>query len=161
MRNLDLYIGAEGSSLTWQLFQKPLAKHLYVPAISSHPRRIFQGVVEGLVHRCVAKCKHFCDARRHIDFYARKCRDRGYSSEVVRAAVAKQLRKHRKEQLEIFHVRLIRPKAVSFYCKYSGDSNSTFIRSLLRIFPDSCRPRLTIGVQKNVFRLLHRHNWPR
>ena len=158
---LDLSLGIDGRKLTWQLYNKPLAKYLYVPANSAHPRRIFQGIVEGLVHRCLRKCKHQRDALKYISLYVRRCQDRGYNPELIRAAVERQMRKHRKQSLGFACARPPRAKHASFYVKYTSDLNSNALRRVLGIFPSSRRPRLAMGVQRNLFRLLHVYNWPR
>ena len=80
---MDLTITIEDNKLSTNLFQKPLALHLFIPPHSCHPKKCFKGLVTGMTLRIHRLCSH----QRDIDHWTKQfythLLDRGYHREVI------------------------------------------------------------------------------
>ena len=65
---MDLTIKIEDNKLSTNLFQKPLALHLFIPPHSCHPKKCFNGLVTGITLRIHRLCSH----QRDIDYWTKQ-----------------------------------------------------------------------------------------
>ena len=88
---LDLSLAFEGDEPSWQLYQKPMSKHLYLKPTSAHPTSVFKGIVLGGVKRILRRCKHSKDAVSWIRKFEHDLVDRGYRPQFITCLVRNAL----------------------------------------------------------------------
>ena len=77
---MDMTIKIVGSKIETDLFEKPLALHLYIPTHSCHPPGVIIGIVMGNVLRIFQLCSRQVDIENHLCKFFARLLDRGYQS---------------------------------------------------------------------------------
>ena len=77
---MDMTIKIVGSKIETDLFEKPLALHLYIPPHSCHPPGVIIGIVMGNVLRIFQLCSREADIENHLCKFFARLLDRGYQS---------------------------------------------------------------------------------
>jgi len=166
---MDLTITLEDGTFLTNLYEKPLALHLYIPPHSCHPPGCFSGLVTGMVLRIY----RLCSLGHHIkgwlkEFYGHLL-DRGYPHAIIKPLFVKAVRRA-VEYISSSEEYILQRKALSqkannklfLHLKYTpGDPDSKTIQKLWRdlvlLPPD--KPHLTflrnsLGERLTVSRLV-------
>ena len=80
---MDLTIKIEGKKLSTNLYQKPLALHLFVPPHSCQPLKCFNGLVTDMTLRIHRLCSHQKDIDHWLKKFYKHLLDRGYHNERI------------------------------------------------------------------------------
>ena len=88
---LDITITIENNTITTNLYEKTLNKHLYLPARSAHPLGVLHGLIAGHIYRAKALCTDPADARISIQKMYRYLRARGYANTTLQPIFLKAL----------------------------------------------------------------------
>jgi hypothetical protein len=80
---MDLTIKIEGKKITTNLFEKPLALHLYIPPHSCHPPSCFGSLVSGMILRFYRLCTYQKDIRHWLKKFYGHLLDRGYQQDRI------------------------------------------------------------------------------
>ena len=88
---LDLTLTIVGDQITTTIFEKPLNKHLYLPARSAHPPGVLLGLIAGHIHRAFALSTDPTDARASVRELYGHLRARGYSNSTLRPLFLRSL----------------------------------------------------------------------
>jgi hypothetical protein len=80
---MDLTIKIEGKRITTNLFEKPLALHLYIPPRSCHPPSCFRSLASGMILRFYRLCTYQKDIRHWLKKFYGHLLDRGYQHDRI------------------------------------------------------------------------------
>lgn len=80
---LDLEFSIDGDELHWELHQKPLNQHLYVPAASRHHPATQRAMIRGEALRVLRRCKNPQAAEHHLRLFSQRLYSRGYDAATV------------------------------------------------------------------------------
>ena len=90
---MDLTITLKEGTFLTNLYQKPLALHLYISPPSCHPPGYFSGFVTGMVLRIYRLCSLYCNIKGWLkDFYGHLL-DRGYPRTIIKPLFVKVVRR--------------------------------------------------------------------
>ena len=78
---MDLTITIEEGKIVTNLYEKPMALHLYIPPHSCHPPRCHEGLVTGMILRIYRLCSRQRDITSWLVKFYRYLLDRGYKHE--------------------------------------------------------------------------------
>ena len=74
---MDLTITIEGRKIITNLYEKPMALHLYIPPHSCHPPRCHEGLVTGMILRIYRLCSRQSDITHWLAKFYKHLLDRG------------------------------------------------------------------------------------
>ena len=80
---MDLNISMEKGAFSTNLYEKPLALHLYIPPHSCHPPGCFSGLIRGMVLRIYRLCSKRVDRTFWLKEFYGHLLDRGYPNSFV------------------------------------------------------------------------------
>jgi len=80
---MDLTVNIVGSKVTTNLYEKPLALHLYIPPHSCHPSSCFGSLVTGMVLRIYRLCTFQKDVSYWLREFYGHLLDRGYQNDAI------------------------------------------------------------------------------
>ena len=78
------YLSIKASFLSTNLYEKPLALHLYIPPHSCHPLGCFSGLLTGMVLRVYRLCSHKKDIDLWLSSFYGYLLDRGYPHNIIK-----------------------------------------------------------------------------
>ena len=90
--DLQLSLDHRHRRVNWTLFEKPMAKHLYLAWTSSHDRSVHKAVVAGGAKRIWTRCNgNKLETNKHIDRFMLRLVNRGYPRHIVKDIVDRTL----------------------------------------------------------------------
>ena len=155
---LDLELGVdEHNRVSFSTFRKAQNAYLYLPRSSCHPESVFDALIIGECHRLRTTCSTRSAFQFQLRFFREKLAKRGYDVSRFRFLVRKALQRRlaRRQKCE---------PSVYLRCKFSRSVNVKGLRHCLRSAQSlfsRFKVGLCFGIQRNMFRRLYRHNWPR
>ena len=90
---MDLTIAIEGNRIVTNLYEKPLALHLYIPPHSCHPPRCHESLVTGMVLRIFRLCSRQRDVTSWLTKFYRYLLARGYQNDATLPLLEKGIAK--------------------------------------------------------------------
>ena len=80
---MDLTITIEGKKIVTNLYEKPLALHLYIPPHSCHPPRCHESLVTGMILRIYRLCSRQRDVTSWLVKFYKSLLARGYKNDAT------------------------------------------------------------------------------
>ena len=90
---MDLNISLSKGQFSTNLFEKPLALHLYIPPHSCHPPGCFKGLLTGMVLRIYRLCSYKKDVDTWLTSFYGYLLDRGYPHKFIKPLFLKANKK--------------------------------------------------------------------
>ena len=81
---MDLNISLDKGHFSTNLFEKPMALHLYIPPHSCHPPGCFRGLLTGMVLRIYRLCSYKKDIDKWLSSFYGYLLDRGYQHKIIK-----------------------------------------------------------------------------
>ena len=157
---LDVSLNIEKNrTIHWSMFSKPKNLYLYIPAASNHPPSCFLSLQIGGIVRCFRRNKSSKEARKHIDIFKSRLKDRGFSLNWFECLRTKFSLRAKSE---------VPRKGGSVFMKvpYNKDINLKWFKNqlqrhlpLLQQVVPSCSVRPCWSVRKSLFRLRYKGTW--
>ena len=88
---MDITINITGNKIETNLFEKPLALHLYIPPQSCHPPKGFNSLVNGMTLRIYKLCSRDTDIDFWLNQFYSYLRDRGFQPKTITNSLKKAI----------------------------------------------------------------------
>ena len=88
---MDITVNITGYKIETNLFEKPLALHLYIPPQSCHPPKGFNSLVNGMTLRIYRLCSRDTDIDYWLKQFYGYLRDRGFQPKTIMNSLKKAI----------------------------------------------------------------------
>ena len=150
---MDMTITMFGNKIETNLFEKPLALHLYIPPHSCHPPSGFGSLVTGMVLRIFRLCSRKKDIKHWLHEFYGHVLDRGFNSnsllpvfdKAIKNAIAFTSRSEHSILQQRMRKKALSGRRIAFHLKYHpNDPTSQVIQKLFKdcIFEPPGKKRL-------------------